>query len=1569
VTFTFVVENTGTVDLNNLNLIDDIATEFGSAFVSASGLSVGNFVGTGTAPGANLGWQSDTMLNMLDGTGQLNVGDTFEVEFTVTIDPDGIDSVSQFLENQGTITGDGLDENGNPLDDGSGGTLQATDESDNGTNPNDENGEDGNNDGVYGNDPTPVLIADIAVAKEVFGTPVQLANDNWEVTYQLVVENTGAVDLINLSLLDDLSSQFGPAYINAGSLTLISGPGLAGSNVVLDSANWNGGSNAEMIDQNASTALMVGDSYVVQFTVEIDPDATGTSGPLDNQVSTGGEAVDSLGNPITNSNGDPITATDDSDSGTEPSNSNSGADGDTGGTNDPTPLLLPDLSVGKQANTVVAATDGAGNELTGSFDVQYLVVIENTGTIELTNLQLLDDLTTTSTFGDAYDASLLSGVVDRSGLVTGPAIVSHTLANAGDLPNLNAGFLGGGSQTGLFDGTSGALQVGEQIVVSFTIRVDADEMRDGDALDGMAQNQVQGSADSDQGPVNDDSDNGLNPNTDNGETGTDNPTPFEVPQIRIYKTHSDSVSNADGTSTISVTLRVENNGTVNLNNLSLSEDIAAQFGAAYLSASTPTISVGSTMPGSYTPASLINAAWAGDTSLDMFDSAETGEVLVAGDDFTITFDIVVDPDLIDEDSDYLQNTATISGEGTNYDGSVITVNDQSGADDGTGIDSDEPIDAIVPEIAIVKRAGDAVANGEDWDVPFTLVVENTGSVNLNNLTLFDDIASQFGNAYLDVSGLTVQNFVGSGTAPTNNPGWLGDTTLSMIAGGNLDPGDRFEVTFTVTIDPDGIDNVSQALENQATVNGDAVDNMGNPLLDDSGDPLTADDVSDDGANPQGTNPGENGDHGTDADPTPIFIADISVVKAVSGTPSVLSNGNFSVTYELLIENTGTVDLASLTLIEDLAAQFGNQLVSAGGLTLTAGPSDAASNIAINSAWDGSGSTEMIDQAAVTLLAIGDAFMVQFTVEVDPDVSGTSTPMNNQVVVGGDAVDDNGDPINDSNGTPITANDDSDSGTDPNSSNPNDQGDNGTSNDPTPLLIPSIGLAKSSGGAVANGQNWDVTFTLVYENNGTVDLNNLTLFDDIAAQFGAAAVDVKDLTVGNFSGTGTLPTANTGWENDTSQTLISGGQVNIGDYFEISYTVTIDPDASGTSAALDNQATAEGDGIDDNGQTLVDSSGDPLTATDVSDNGVDANGENGEQTPDGIFGNDPTPIYIADLGIAKSIVGEPQLVDGHYLVTYLLIVENTGTVDLTNLTLTEDLAGQFGAAYVDASSLVLIGQPSDPQSSIALNSSFNGGSNTEMLDVSATNVLQVGDSFALQFVAEVNPNAPGDELHNQVIGSGDAIDENGDPILDDDGQQLVATDFSDGGTDPNSSNPGTLGDTGTWGDTTIFTTPIQSGTSGNPPRFPGLSPIASSSIGRYLTAPGPIYSGIPVASSANPLTLESGRPVTGGYSIDAATDDGECCEVVETIDPCCEETVPVEEVIEGDCGCEPVSEEVCDEVMEVSDECVVDPAMEIDACEELPIEELPIEELPIEDCPPNFLRGPSFLQRMGSWLRR
>ncbi len=641
--------------------------------------------------------------------------------------------------------------------------------------------------------------------------------------------------------------------------------------------------------------------------------------------------------------------------------------------------------------------------------------------------------------------------------------------------------------------------------------------------------------------------------------------------------------------------------------------------------------------------------------------------------------------------------------------------------------------------------------------------------------------------------------------------------------------------------------------------------------------------------------------------------------------------------------------------------------------------------------------------------------------------------------------------------------------------------NGVFDQLTAGFLPVIGLAKSAGDAVPNGENFDVTFTLVYENTGNIPVDNITLFDDLASQFGEQFIGVTLNSI-NFTGTGFTPILNSAFEGDTSLSLVnSNGPLNSGDAFEVVFTVTIDPDAAGTSSELNNSATGSGQGVDSNGAVLLDANGDPITATDVSDNGSDTIGENGEEaTLDGVFGNDPTEIVIADLGIAKTVVGEPVLTDiGNFVVTYQVVVENTGTVDLGNLSLLEDVANQFGSAFVDAGNLSLTSGPSDAGSSISANSiGFNGNSNSALLDPSATNVLTVGDSITLQFDVEVDPTNVTDTLENQVVGNAGAIDSSGAPLLDSTGNPITATDLSDGGVDPGSANATDSSDNGTSDDPSLFTPPpvpagsisgtvfqddngdgvqvsgengiagveivltgtdvrgnavnltvltdangdytfdglsagsytvtqvqpdgfedgIDSGdssfassndqfsniqlgfgqafqnttfaerlpgASGNPPNLPGLPPIARSSISNLirgsLAGPGPIYSGVPINSNANPLSLDSGRPVNGGYvATDAvATED---CGCPEPINPSCQpaelqsQEVIIDEVIMDEVIMESPVEEVSETEMDCSPEEVV-PAEGETVCDVI-----------VDDAHQSISK-PGFLKRFSNWIHQ
>ena len=172
-------------------------------------------------------------------------------------------------------------------------------------------------------------------------------------------------------------------------------------------------------------------------------------------------------------------------------------------------------------------------------------------------------------------------------------------------------------------------------------------------------------------------------------------------------------------------------------------------------------------------------------------------------------------------------------------------------------------------------------------------------------------------------------------------------------------------------------------------------------------------------------------------------------------------GNYVVTYEVVIENTGNVALADLSLLEDLQTQFGAPFVDAGNLTITVAPSDPQSTVSVDSAgWNGSSLIELIDTSSSSLLAVGDSFTIQFDVEIDPTL--VVEPLENQVEGSGDAVGSDGSPLADSSGAPITVNDLSDSGVDATTSNPNAADDQRTSDDPTLFDPPPVATGVISG---------------------------------------------------------------------------------------------------------------------------------------------------------------------------------------------------------------------------------------------------------------------------------------------------------------------------------------------------------------------------------------------------------------------------------------------------------------------------------------------------------------------------
>ena len=207
------------------------------------------------------------------------------------------------------------------------------------------------------------------------------------------------------------------------------------------------------------------------------------------------------------------------------------------------------------------------------------------------------------------------------------------------------------------------------------------------------------------------------------------------------------------------------------------------------------------------------------------------------------------------------------------------------------------------------------------------------------------------------------------------------------------------------------------------------------------------DDSDSGADPNGTNPGEPGDTGTEDDPTPLSIPDLRTTKALSADPINNGDGTFTLPFTLTLENTGTVDLTSPSIVDDLATELGTGvLVSVDTIVLDTTGVTGGTAPGQNAAWDGTDASNILDGSGT--LAPGDSVTVTFNAIVDGTTLGGAAPIENQAE--GSGVDPSGTPIVDP----------SDSGTDPNSDNLGEPGDTGGEDDPTPISIADVAVAKS-----------------------------------------------------------------------------------------------------------------------------------------------------------------------------------------------------------------------------------------------------------------------------------------------------------------------------------------------------------------------------------------------------------------------------------------------------------------------------------------------------------------------------
>ena len=266
------------------------------------------------------------------------------------------------------------------------------------------------------------------------------------------------------------------------------------------------------------------------------------------------------------------------------------------------------------------------------------------------------------------------------------------------------------------------------------------------------------------------------------------------------------------------------------------------------------------------------------------------------------------------------------------------------------------------------------------------------------------------------------------------------------------------------------------------------------------------DTSDDGTDPDGDGDGMPED---DSDPTPVSFTEdpeIGVAKSVTTAPTTNGDGVYSLTYTLVVENSGDVDVGNVQVVDDLAPTFA--AATSFNVTGTTVTSTSGTLVASATPYDGTAGVgaNLLDAASSTL-ADGEVGTITITVDVTP--GSNLGPYNNTATTSGDS------PAGD------TVNDTSDDGI-----NPDGDGDDDPANDsdPTPVSFteePEIGVAKSVTTApTTTGDGvYSLTYTLVVENSGDVDLDNVQVVDNLSATFaGASSFNVTGTTITSTSGT-------------------------------------------------------------------------------------------------------------------------------------------------------------------------------------------------------------------------------------------------------------------------------------------------------------------------------------------------------------------------------------------------------------------------------------------------------------------
>jgi uncharacterized repeat protein (TIGR01451 family) len=492
----------------------------------------------------------------------------------------------------------------------------------------------------------------------------------------------------------------------------------------------------------------------------------------------------------------------------------------------------------------------------------------------------------------------------------------------------------------------------------------------------------------------------------------------------------------------------------------------------------------------------------------------------------------------------------------------------------------------------------------------------------------------------------------------------------------------------------------------------------------------------------------NGDPTDDSAPTSVTLLEtpeIGAAKTVVAGPTNNGDGTYTLTYRLLLENSGDVVLTNVQLTDDLGSVFaGAAGFTVDNVTLVSGL------VILNPGFTGS-------TPNINLLAGSDNLSAGQSAIVDVTVTVTAGPNLGPY--------DNSATASGASPAATMVSDQSTDGTVPDA-----DGDGDPTND---SVVTSVAFSENAVLGAAKNLVVDppqdlgdgthrVTYDLTITNMGDVDLQNVQFVDDLGVTFGAALgfqVESALVTVGSL----TINASYTGTTPDTD--LLTG-------------TDTLAPGQSATVEIILIVNPGFDPGPYNNSAVASGTSPSGIVLTDLSANGTNPDDGDGDPTNNGdgdpTNNNEPTPVRF-------NIVPEQVLVEKHAarseitvgeLVTYEITAKNNGSIPLFGISIQDTIPAGFkyvpdSARLIRAGADGLLGTGDDRRNGIVPkgerplefeNLSFGGDEAIRL-----TYLLRVGSGVIRgEYVNKAAPYQSGNRIGN-VAAAPILVEE--DPIFD------------------------------------------------------------------------------------------------------------------------------------------------------------------------------------------------------------